>query len=519
MNYKAVSDIEGVEHLIKRALKALPKERVTRVPRQILRQALAELDIIQENLLNEPEPPVGPPVIVDPPTRPPTRPPVDPTDPVDPPTRPPVDPPIDPPVIDPPPVGPGMDGAPQRVEPVWPTVIDAFVYSDGTWAIPGGPRTPGMARDAYEAVEVTLQSPRKIVLGIEGNVGPVSMGHAYSKWGDDIFRSPKGWEIDVAFMGQSPSSSVGPVFLGSTAADEGKFDVCKSASFFGIGINGESGTYAFRQHGYCEEFIFDKVWIVPHEVTKSLSVPYISSFNFHKDWERMTLKRYEPRGMQTREHVAYIKGGGFTQVLDSNLFGGRRTGFQDRSHQDGNYPSPPRHGDFIADGNYAEGFGFDHVKASGGQWLTVWSSLEYKVRISNNRCTDARYGCLGISKGVESSEPYLTDDGLSHSNVYIWGNEFENKRAQRSCVSIADARMVHLGEGNSFIGPDNGSHTMVFGSQWGWQNAGAQVPNDWAWYGDAALPTWPVHVYESGTDSFRLLTDVDNAAKLVQPAP
>ena len=79
--------------------------------------------------------------------------------------------------------------------------------------------------------------------------------------------------------------------------------------------------------------------------------------------------------------------------------------------------------------------------------------------------------------------------------------------------------MIHMGPGNSFTGPDQGSHTMVMGSQWGWKNATAHVPSDWSWYGAEALPTWPVHQYESVTDTFRLLTSEEHRSKLVQPAP
>lgn len=453
--------------------------------------------------------------------REPTRPLTDPL--VTPPTvRPPVDPPpVGPPVIiDPPPYGGSrMVGAPQRVEPIKPTAIDAMVFEDGTFALvyghDMGPRHPGMARDAYAAVEATLSTPRKIALAIHGNVGRVSLGYAYSPYSDDLFKTDKGWPIDVTFVGGNASAAVGPIFVGSNAGDLTKFDICRSASFFDIGINGSPDPYAFRQHDYIEELIFDRVWIVPNAGYVAQAGMHRSAFLLNGDWEHMTLKRYEPRGMRMEEHVAYIQGGGFTQVLDCNLFGGRRTGYQDRSHQDSQYPSPTRHGDFIADGNYAEGFGFNHSEASGGQWLTNWFSGEYKVRISNNRCTDARYGCLGIAKGTPSSEPYLTEDGLSHSNVYIWGNEFENKRAQRSCVSIADARMVHFGEGNRFAGPEHGAHTMVLGSQWGWKNAAAVVPKDWAWYGVEAMPLWPVVQYLPGTDSFQLLSYEDHRAHLV----
>lgn len=112
---------------------------------------------------------------------------------------------------------------------------------------------------------------------------------------------------------------------------------------------------------------------------------------------------------------------------------------------------------------------------------------------------------MGISKGVKSSGPYLTDDGFSHTNVYIWGNTFENKRAKRSCVSITDVRDgIHFGTGNDFTGPDVGSHTMTFGNQWAYKNSDAKQPEVWRFYNE--LPTWPVHQYMPETDTFELIT-------------
>ena len=413
-------------------------------------------------------------------------------------------PPVDPPDIAVPPSR-GMAGAPERVDPTRPsrTRIDAHVYP-GRYEI-GGESFPGLPADAYAAVDETLRGEGTVVLGIYGDVGRVSLGHAYSKWSADLFTDKDSIGIQVVFIGLDAGAAVGPLFLGSRDGDAANFDPVDSAKFFDLGIKGESGVYAFRQHGYCREIVFDRMWIVPHPVTQSKSVPYISAFLLHKDWESLTVKGYEPRGLQLGEHVFYIQGGGFTQVLDCNLFGGRRTGFQDRSHQDSAYPSPPRHGDFIADGNWAESFGFNHVEESGGQWLTVWYSGEHSVRISNNTLIDGRYGALGISKGVDSSEPYLTVDGWSHSDIYIWGNKFETKRSKRATVSITDVRdSINFGAGNVFVGPDLTNHALVFGSQWGYKTSGSTQPVNWIFHNEK--PTWPTWRYMPETDTFELIT-------------
>lgn len=378
--------------------------------------------------------------------------------------EPPIGPPLDPP-------GDLPEGAPDRVEPVKPTEIHAHVM-------------PGESvRDAYEKADSLLAEGETVVLGIHGAAGAASMGFAYSQSSSDLFHDKDPEGINVAFIGMTEDAEIGPLFLGQKSED---FDPVKRAEFYDIGIHGRVDSFAVRQSGYVENIVFDNFWIV---VNPGMESTYTSGFHFHEDWKSLTLKRYQARNLPLREHCFYIKHGGFTQVLDCELYGGNRTGFQARPHSLP-FSSPAPHGAFIADGNWANDFGWNHNQGDGGQWITVWCSLEYPVRISNNRCTNARFGCLGILRGAPSQGPYTTDDNWSHSNVYVYGNSMENNQSSRNCTEIVDARRVTIGEGNKL----EGLRPMAFGSQFS-DYVGARAPGEVIY---ETTPDWKIYNYEDG---------------------
>lgn len=423
---------------------------------------------------------------------------VEPTDPpVDPPTR--GDPPVDPPPVDPPPTVPpplSWGAAPERIEPYRPAAVHAEVYPDGTFTF-DGQRFQGGAVEAYSAVDATLGTG-PVVLGIHGRAGPVDVGHAYSKWSDTYLKDKDAVGVEVYFVGRTPDAEIGPTFLGSREQDAGVFSPAAQVGFVDIGIRGSSGSFAVLQYGDVGELTFDGFWVLPDPGMASDGATYASAFHMGEDWEVLTFKGYQPRGLKLREHCFYLKPGGITQVLDCELFGGRRTGFQARPHSLPK-PSPKPHGFFIADGNFAEDFGWNWTAAEGGQWISVWCSLEYPVRISNNRLTGARYGALGILKGVMSSGPYLTDDGWSHSNVFVYGNSFETGN-DRAAVVVNDTRVLHWGPGNEVI--TTHPIPLTFGNEFGAVHANARRPGLVRFYGADSVPTFPVFEFDLGTGSY-----------------
>lgn len=408
-----------------------------------------------------------------------------------------------PPPPPPPPPPPAWDDLPERVEPVEYSIEDvhAHVYP-GRWTYGRNSfdsDTP--LADAYKYVDARI-GDEPVVLGVHGEVGSIGVGSAYSKWSADLLddKDPEG--IEVVCIGLDDGAVVGPVFLGEV------YVPVERVEFHDLGIRGHKDSFAIRQRGKANHIVFSNFWIVPHWEIDT----YTSGFHLHEDWESLTLHGYQAKGLEFREHCFYLKPGGFTQVLDCELWGGNRTGFQSRSHGAGTWSSggtfeasPAPHGAFIADGNWANGPGWNHANPDGGQWMTVWCSLEYPVRISNNVCTDARYGCLGILQGpVSGGEPYLTEDGFSHSNVFIFNNRFENNRAERSNVVLAAARNIHFGTGNVF---ESNRYPLSINNEWAYKYTSARPVSSLNIYGEEALPVFDVWFCEQSTLEYRKLSE------------
>lgn len=341
----------------------------------------------------------------------------------------------------------------ERLDPVRPTSIDAEIRS-GSWRFPGGEFVAAEypARAAYEAVEQRAGHEGLVTIGVSGAGGRVSLGG--SGWGrSDASIVQDDEPIEVAYVGLDDGAELGPIFLGGD-----DYEVAYVA-FHGLGIRGHSDSFAIRQNGPAGEIVFDEFWILEHHEVER----YTSGLHLHGDWERLTLKGYQPRGLAFREHVFYLKPGGVIQVLDCNLWGGNYTGLQARSHgesTDGRYAaSPAPHGEILIEGNYCDGWGWNHDGGGGGAWLSVWCSLEYTVAVRGNVLTDGRYAGLGILQGVPYTSPYLTEDGYSHADVWVEGNSFETRRSSRAAGTFTAARELHFAGENVF---DGGAHDLVF---------------------------------------------------------
>jgi len=391
----------------------------------------------------------------------------------------------------------------ERFDPVVPENVHAIVEEGFFLVDEQIIESDNSLADAYAYVDATLPPDRAVVLGIVGKAGHMGVGAAYSTWSPFLLKDKEGI-IDVKVIGLSSDAEVGPLFLG-----EQYFPV-KNAHFFNIGIRGQVDTFGVRQAGYAENIVFDNFWVYEPEEVDPLFI-YGSAIYLSKDWKNLTLKRYQPRGLVVREHCFYLKPGGRTQILDCELWGGDRTGFQMRPHQAPTL-TPYPHGDILIDGNYADSFGWNHAVKDGGGWITVWTSLENNVSIRNNTCINARYGCLVISQGPPQSDPYLTVDDFSHSNIWITNNIFENLNGDRNCVSIAATRKFYLGEYNQFI---SNKKPMTVNSDWSFKYTDALPVKEWFIDGRKAFPKWLTYEYNYATEQYDLLSIDDLKEKLL----
>ena len=391
---------------------------------------------------------------------------------------------------DPPPPDHAWVSPVERFDPVRPTDVHAHIYP-GRYVMPSGESVQSdyPVADAYEALEPYVDG--LVVLGIHGAAGRVAIGTSWSKWDHALLNDDE--PVEVAFVGLDDAAEVGPLMLGSGIQDVHR------AEFYDLGIRGAPDTFAVRLAGKVDHLVFDGFWILPAPNVEL----YTSGIYLSRDWETLTLKDYEARGLPFREHCFYLKPGGRTQVLDCELWGGNYTGSQCRSSgptTDGKHgPSPIPHGEILYEGNFADGFGWNHINPGGGRWITIWSSLENRVAIRGNALTDGRYGGLGVSQGVPSTSPYLTTDNYSHAEVWIEGNEFRTPRSSRSTGGLTAAREIHFAGTNVFQG---GPRDLVLNGWWSQKYTEALPVGSIIVHGLTAIPDAEAIEYDMPTDSY-----------------
>lgn len=383
----------------------------------------------------------------------------------------------------------------KRIDPVVPEGYHAIIYED-VFVI-GSRRIPSAnpAADAYKLIDSRLKEGETVVLAVADPAGRVGIGSGWSPQDAFVLKDKDREGVNVAFVGVTPEATVGPLFLGET------FHRVERAEFHNIGIKGAQDSFAIRQKGKVHNLIFNNFW-----VQKPQGYPqntYQSLFHLHKDWDLLILKGYQARKHRVQHHCFYLKHGGAFQVLDCELWGGNRSGFQARPHASEPYPSPAPHGDILVEGNFAHGFGWNHVNPDGGGWITIWSSLDNKVVVRNNTCTDARYGCFVISQGLPDSEPYVTEEGYAHELVWFENNIFENKRSQRACVSFTATKLLLMGPGNHFTSNNN---AMEIDTWWSSNFTDAKPVARWFIYGRESIPSFPIHYWDRKEAKYKTYT-------------
>ncbi len=249
---------------------------------------------------------------------------------------------------------------------------------------------------------------------------------------------------------------------------------------FNIGCRGQDDSFVIRANDGIGDLVIDGCWWLP---SKNHGPQNSHASGMHIDkWESLVWRNHRWRGetpdapgILVREHMGYLKScvgsradGDGTWIVGNNLLGGNRTGFQIRPQADKN--DRPRCPVVIAE-NYAEGYGFTHpaTKKDGGSCITVWTSPDDPVYIFDNRVQAARYGCLTLSPQGPSRN-WLNGDGVPIDTVHLWGNTFENRQGDRSCVTITGVGNVHFWGGGTYAGPANGDLTLD--DPWGMSVAG-----------------------------------------------
>jgi len=288
----------------------------------------------------------------------------------------------------------------------------------------------------------------RLVVGVKGSVGPVRIGGE--------FAMHKGFPANIAFVGVTEDAKVGP------------FDYTKKAGTHPIDtievhrakVKAAKDSFAWRQLAPMQRLILNDFGFENHEAHGS----HVSGLHFSKGFAAMTLKGFKPSdNWWANEHeLLYGKGGGELQILDCEGKNGQRSLVHWRPHGAGTYSkgsfdaTPKPRGPVLIDGIKSQGFGwgFGGHNIDGGALLSLWMGLEQPVIVRNVEIAECRTGGIMVGQGAANTNPYLTEDGYSFSDVYmenvschVNGKVGSDPRHAVSCSSI---RNLLFGPGNEY---------------------------------------------------------------------
>ena len=372
---------------------------------------------------------------------------------------------------------------------VIPTIAECewLVGEDGvirsTLGLPDA--TPGNKGNAvayaYRA-SVAAGQELPITFGVYGNAKEAIVCGVYNSEGDQSVTQGDGaggWQdIEIEFVGLDQKCEV---ILSWTR----NWGFAKYIGAYNIGLRGDVDSFVIRANDGVGKLIIDGCWWL---ASRDHTGAQMHTSGMHIDkWETLVWRRHQWRGhepgspgIDLQEHSAYLKSSrGVTWILENNLMGGNRTGFQIRPDLNNDVPV----GDVVIAFNKADGHGFNFgdspETAAGGGCITVWSNPNAKTFIYGNHITDSRYAALVVS-GQPPEKNHLNERGFPLQGVYIANNILRNERGNRSTFSLTSAEQAYLWE-NVILGPEQGD--AVFDTPWG-HDVGAPVNGTVTIYGD-----------------------------------
>ena len=397
------------------------------------------------------------------------------------PVRPPIDPPIDPPPVDPP--ATGWPDLPFYVPPI--PAYDVPTIRDCDWTIEDGiasstrglEKVAGLNSPIAEAYRRSIAAGHSlpITIGIwddGGRAVPGGLWNPHNEISVCIDDGAGGWlDIELELVGLDDSCEVA---LGWSKRWGGAGYI----GAFNIGLRGSKDSFIIRANEGIGRLIIDGCWWLPNMLAEGMPQNHASAMHIDK-WETLIWQNHQFRGLLpsdpgtlVREHSGYLKScvgtgrEGGTWIVGNDLRGGNRTGFQLRPQPSDN-PRPM--GPIVIANNYADGYGWTHgdepISNDGGACMTAWVGPESPVYVFGNRITDARYACFTVS-GQAPDRNWLSQDGFPVQSVHVYGNTFENARADRGTVSLSATGAVHLYE-NQITGGSYGE--LAIDSAWNWK--------------------------------------------------
>lgn len=377
-------------------------------------------------------------------------------------------------------------------------------FARSTRGLPDVPfRDGAVSGDAYRA-SIAAGHELPITFGVVGDGGRfVGGGLDYHNKSWSITSMQNGRWADVSFriVGLSPDAECG---LGWNK----NWGAVDSVEAHDIGIRGPNDSFIIRANDGVNRAILDGCWWLTRRGVPMDQVAHASGLHVDR-WGLLVVRNHKWRGKNPgepgallREHSLYLKSSkGQTWIVDSDLKGGNRTGFQIRPGADTPGTDPPE-GPVVVARNTTDGYGWEHGSHggsfAGGSFISVWSSPFAPVFVVGNRITDAKYGCLMVGGQGWSETHYLAPNGTvlggdrmrlgipqdrwinrnwynsqgrPLQEVYVADNVFENTQKgragnfpKRDAVSLNSATRLFL-YGNDVEGG------LTLGSQWSAEHA------------------------------------------------
>lgn len=382
---------------------------------------------------------------------------------------PPPPPPVDPPVEPPPPAGSleaYIASLPFAAElPALPTYRKPLRV-DCDWIMrPGGSTRPG---DAYRQwLQMGHTTDEVFTIGVEGVVENIRVGHGWgSIGGDTIGTQARDDRVRIRLVGLTEDAEC-KLTIGQQWARVDRLEV------HDLGLRGQSSNFIVStiNNGHpLGDLVFDGCWFLQGADRPN---HHVSGAHLN-DHRSLTIRNHKNKaGISFREHCFYLKSSteGPTWILDSDLGGGNRTWFQRRPDVVGNArPGGP----FMVFRNHGDSYGWNHgsdgSSYNGGSAITIWTAPDDSVYVAGNHVRDAKYGCLMIG-GQGPGKDHTLPGQHPVQRAWVWDNDFENLRGDRSCAAISCTGEVHIGP-NRF---ESGRTLLMLDSEWQMSRVG--IPN------------------------------------------
>lgn len=390
---------------------------------------------------------------------------------------------------------------------------------DGEFLISGAIRTSMNAGDDL------------VTFGVWDNAGIAVLCDGWSLWSErsayvkDPNDDTKFLNLKVEFVGLDDECEVS-VGWGI------KWGYVDYLGLYNIGVRGQSDSFIQRCNDGIGAYVMDGCWwLTAHsfgEDGKHASGVHMD------DWGTLVLRRHKWRGEKPtdpgahfREHCYYLKSSeGETWILENNIFGGNRTGFQIRPGNDTGSNDRPvgpvmigyNFADGLDDQGRPTGYGWNHGmdggSFDGGSCITTWSNPDSDTFVFNNRIEDAKYGCFSAN-GQGPARDWYNENGFPIKRLFLYGNRWENMQRnpqaprpanlpRRKAVGITAVEEV-------FIWPQDVEGDFVLNGTWGMEKHGIKNGSVKLYGGP---PQHDIRTYNPATQKMRSLDPAEMQALL-----